>query len=120
MQETKAAEYTCDVFCVHAASQYENIAVQDDLAYIRWVKATTTHLTFTNDEIVLMLRPAETAYTHTPLTKTYCEKQTSTSTQTFTPLGRTMISISVVLAAEREPRHELTLEALPDELTNKF
>ena len=68
--------------------------------------------------MVLTLRPAEAAYTTPSLTITFEKIQIRTSSEptTFDPSGRTIISIRLLLAIERETRPELTIEALMNEL----
>ena len=53
-----------------AAWQCENLAVHDDLGNSRKFETSTTLPTTTDDDMVLMLRPAEFAHTTTPLTAT--------------------------------------------------
>ena len=72
-----------------------------------------------DNEMVLMLRPAESAHVATPLTVT-CGKiqiQTNPEPTTFDPSGRTIMSIRLLLAIEREARPELTFDGLIDEIT---
>ena len=74
--------------------------------------------TTSDNEMVLLLRPAEAAHIATPLTIT-CEKlqiQTSPEPTTFDPSGRTIRSTRLLLAIERDQRPDLTIDALIDEI----
>ena len=112
------------IFCVHcgmtehSASQCRNVPVHEDLAYSLWAEQPPAPQTSNDNEMVLTLRPAETAYTAPSLTIT-CGKiqiQTSSEPTTFNPSGRTIMSIRILLAIERETRPEMTIEALMNEL----
>ena len=77
----------------------------------------TSHTTSDN-EMVLMLRPAEDAHIAMPLTIT-CGKiqiQTSSEPTIFDPSGQTIMLIRLLLAIEREQRPDLTIDALIDEI----
>ena len=68
--------------------------------------------------MVLMVMPAEAAHVAAPLTIT-CGKipmQVHPEPTTFDPSGRTIMSIPLSLATEREHRPDLTIEALIDKL----
>ena len=113
------------VFCVncgmteHSASQCQNVPVHEDLAYSLWAEQPSASQTMSDNEMVLMLRPAEAAHVATPLTVT-CGKiqiQTNQEPTTFDPSGRTIMSARLLLAIERETRPELTIDALIEEMT---
>ena len=113
------------IFCVncgmteHSASQCQNISVHEDLAYSLWAEQPSAPQTLSDNEMVLMLRPAEAAHVATPLPVT-CGKiqiQTNPEPTTFDPSGRPIMSIRLLLAIERETRPELTIDGLIDEIT---
>ena len=94
------------VFCVycdlteHLASQCQNTAIQEDLAYSLWAQPPPTSYTTSDNEMVLMLRPGEAAHVAMSLTIT-CGKvqmQTSPKPTTFEASGRTIRSIRLHLA----------------------
>ena len=100
-EDEVASECTGPLFCLnygmaeHSASQCQNTAVQEDLAYSLWAAQPKTSHTTSDNEMVLMLRPAEAAHVATPLTIT-CGKiqmQSSPEPTTFDPSGRTIMSI---------------------------
>ena len=102
----------------HSASQCQNTAIQEDVAHRLWAEWPQTPHTTSANERVLMLRPAETAHIATPLTIT-CGKiqlQTNPEPTAFNPSGRTLMSIRLFLAIEREQRLDLTIDALIDEI----
>ena len=113
------------VFCVncgmteHSASQCQNIPVHEDLAYSLWAEQPSAPpQTLSDNKMVLMLRPAEAAHVATPLIVA-CGKiqiQTNPEPITFDPSGRTIMSVRLLLAIERETRPELTIDALIDEI----
>ena len=73
--------------------------------------------TRSDNEMVLMLRPAEAAHMATPLTVT-CGKiqmQTNPKPTTFDLSGRTIMSICILLEIEREQHPDLTIDAIIDE-----
>ena len=107
------------VFCVncgmteHSASQCQNVAVHEDLAYTLWAEPPPTSHFTKDSELVLILWSAEAAHIATLLTIT-CEKiqvQVSPELIIFDPSGRTIMSIRLLLAIEQEQRPELTLVA---------
>ena len=114
------------VFCVicgmteHSASQCQNIPVNEALAYSLWAEQLSAPpQTLSDSEMVLMLGPTEAAHVATPLTVT-CGKiqiQTNPESTTFDPSRRTIMSVRLLLAIERETRPELTIDALIDEIT---
>ena len=116
-------------FCVncgmteHSASQCQNVPVHEDLAYRLWAEQPSAPTqTLSDSEMVLMLRPAEPAHMATPLTIT-CDKiqiQTNAEPTTFDPSGRTIMSVRLLLAIERETRPELTIDALIDEMIDEL
>ena len=119
-EDTVASECTGAVFCVncgmteHSASQCQNTAVQEDMAFSLWAELPQTSHATRDNEMVLMLRPAEAAHVATPLTIT-CETiqmQTSLEPTSFDPSGRTIMSICLLLAIEHQQRHDLTIDAL--------
>ena len=98
----------------HSASQCQNTATQENMAYSIWAEQPQTSHTTSDNEMVLMLRPAEAAHVATPLIIT-CGKiqmQTNPEPTTFDPSGRTIMSILLLLAIEREQRPDLTIDAL--------
>ena len=101
----------------HSASQCQNTAMQEDLAYSLWPEQPKTSHTTSDNEMVLMLRPAEAAHVATPLTIACGKSQIQYSPEptTFDPSGRTIMSIRLLLAIEREQRPNLTIDALIDE-----
>ena len=104
----------------HSDSQCQNVIVHEDLAYSLWAELPPDSHTTIDSEMVLMLQPAEAAHMATPLT-CICGKvqeQASHEPSTFDPSGRTILSIRVLLAIEREERPELTKEALIDEVSD--
>ena len=113
------------IFCVncgmteHSASQCQNIPVHEDLAYSLWAEQPPASQTLSDNEMVLMLRPAESAHVATSLT-VKCGKiqiQTNPEPTTSDLSGRTIMSIRLLLAIEREARPELTIDGLIDEIT---
>ena len=120
-------------FCVncgmidHVASQCMEKSVSDDLAFNRWteaevariITAETTHSS--EDDPVLVLRPADLPILSLPLTVTCGDKQVQTSIEptSFDPQKRTRISVHLVLAAERKQRPKQTLRELWIELAAK-
>ena len=101
-----------------SASQCENVPVHEDLAYSLWAEQPSARRTLSDSGMVLMLRPAEVAHLTTPLTIT-CGKihiQTNPEPTTFDPNGRTIMSIRLLLANERETRPKLTIDELIDEI----
>ena len=122
--EMLASECTCQIFCVncgmpeHSASQCKNAAVQEEMAYSLWADRSRPSHALSDNEMVLMLRPAEAAHVATPLT-IICEKiqmEANPEPTTFDPSGRTIMSIRLLLAIEREHRPGLTIEALIKEI----
>ena len=112
------------MFCVncgmteHSASQCQKVPVHKDLAYSLWAEQPPVPQTLSDSEMVLTLRVAEKAHA-APSLKITCGKiqiQTSSEPTTFDPSGRTMMSIRLLLAIERETRPELTIETLINEL----
>ena len=102
----------------HFASQCQNTAIQEHMAYSLWAEQPQTSHTTSDNEMVLLLRPAEAAHMATPLTIT-CRKikmQANPEPTTFDPSGRTVMSICLLLAIEREQRPDLTIDALIDEI----
>ena len=75
-EETVTAECTCPMFCgncgktEHAASRCRNVAVHGHLAYRLWAEPLPLHESASDQGMVMMLRPAETAHIATPLTVT--------------------------------------------------
>ena len=63
-------------FCVNGgmtentASQFQNVAVRDDLAYRLWAEPSPSSQTISEDEIILMLRNDEATLIATSLTVT--------------------------------------------------
>ena len=102
----------------HFASQCQNTAIQEDMAYSLWAEQSQTSHTTSDNEMVLMLRPAEAAHMATPLTTTCgtIQMQTNPEPTTFDSSGRTIMSIRFLLAIEREQRPDLTIDALIDEI----
>ena len=91
---------------MHAVSQCVNVAVNDDLAYSRWVETekieVAAHTVPPHHDSVLMLPAAQQATINTPLTIT-CDAnnvQTSLEPTTFDPSCQTTLSARFVLAAE--------------------
>ena len=109
----------CELYCgttEHSASQCQNAAVQEDLSYSLWAEQSQTSHTTSDNKMVLMLRPAEAAHIATSSTLT-CGKvqmQPRAEPTTFDPSGRTIMSLRLVLAIEREQRPDLTIDALID------
>ena len=104
----------------HSASQCQNVAVQEDSACSLWDEPLPTSHTASDNEMVLMLLPADEAHIATLLTIT-CGKvqmQTSWEPTTFDPFGQTILSIRLLLAIEGKQRSELTIEALIDEIAD--
>ena len=102
----------------HSASQCQNTATQEALAYSLWTEKPQTSHTRSDNELLLTLRQAETAHIGTPLTIT-CGKiqiQTNPEPTIFDSSGRTIMSICLLLAIEREQRSDLTIDALNDEI----
>ena len=67
-----------------------------------------------------MIRPAEAAHVATPVTITCgkIQRQRIVEPTTFDQSGRTIKSIRLLQAVEREQRLELTIESLVDEISN--
>ena len=119
-----ASECTGQILCVncdmteHSASQCQNAAVQAEMAYSQWAERSQPSHATSDIEMVLMLRPAEAARVAAPLTIT-CGKiqmQANPEPTTFDPSCRTIKSIRLLLAIEREHRPDLTIEALFEEV----
>ena len=113
------------VFCVncgmteHSASQCQNVPIHEDLAYSLWAEQPPAPQTMSDSEMVLMLRPAEAVHVATTLTIT-CGKiqiQANPEPTTFDPSGRTIMSVRLLLAIERETRPGLTIDALIEAMT---
>ena len=104
------------------ASQCREHPVSDDFAFSRWAETEAAGVAAqtipSEDDRVLVLHPAELPTLTPPLTVTCGDKQVQTSLEptTFDPLGRTLISVHLVLAAERRRRPDLTLHELWVEL----
>ena len=113
------------IFCVNcgmtepSASQCQNIPVHEDLAYSLWAEQPSDPQTLSDNEMVLMLRPAEETHVATPLNVTCgtIQIQTSPESTTFDPSGRRIMSVRLLLAIERKTRPELTIDALIEEIT---
>ena len=103
----------------HVASQCVENPVSDDQAFNHWAEAeaagTTTQAGLTaEDDQVLVLRPADPPTSSPLLTVTCGDKQVQTSMEPtlFDPQCRTLISVHLVLTAERKRRPSLTLREL--------
>ena len=83
-------------------------------------KADATQTSPTAYDRVLMLRPADQATVHAPLTVTCGTKQVHTSLEstTFDPNGRTLLSVHLLLATEQQTRPDLALEKMKLELAS--
>ena len=93
--------------------------MSNDLTFNRWAEAGAAGITAqttpaSEDDRVLVLRPADLPTLSPPLTVTCGDKQVQTSMEptTFDPQGRTLISVHLVLAAEQKQRPNLTLREL--------
>ena len=106
-------------FCVncgmmdHVASQCVENPVSEGLAFSYWAEAETAgNIAPTpEDDGELVLRPVDLSTSSPPLTVTCGDNQVQTRLEatTFDPQGRTLISVHLVLAAERKQRPNLTL-----------
>ena len=123
--DTVASECTGPIFCVncgmteHSASQCQNVTVHEDMAYSLWATPPSDLHASSDSEMVLMLRPAENTHVAIPLNIT-CRKiqlQVNAEPTTFDPSGRTIISIRLLLAIEREQRPEMTIDDLIEEIS---
>ena len=127
--ECVAEQCTGVQYCVvcgttdHVASQCVENPVSNDLAYNRWAESeavgiTTPAVSTVEDDRVLVLRPADQHTSSPPLMVTCGDKQVQTSMEptSFDPQGRTLISIHLVIAAERKRRPTSTLHQLWQEL----
>ena len=108
----------CPTTCSHCVDPPAN----DNLAYGRWAETEAAGIAAQTvpleDDRVLVLHPAEQPAMCTPLTVTCGDKQVQTVMEptTFDPMGRTMISVHLLLASERQQRPELTFPELWVEL----
>ena len=102
----------------HSTSQCQDTAIKEDLANSLWAEQPQVSQTTSDNEMFLMLRLAEAAHIATPLTITCGKIQIPASPEptTIHPLGRTIMSIRLLLAIEREQRPDLTIEAMIDEI----
>ena len=108
----------------HVASQCRDNPVSDEFAFSRWAETEAAGIAAqtipVDDDRVLVLCPAEWEQPATApsLIVTCGDKQVQTSMEptTFDPAGRTLISVHLVLAAERKHRPDLTLRKLWVEL----
>ena len=119
-------------FCVNygkvdrVASPCMENPVSDDIAFIRWAETEAagiaTQTMPAECDRVLVLRPAEPPAMTPTLNVTCGEKQVQTTGKptTFDPLGRTLISVHLVLAAERKQRTNLTSREMWLELAAKL
>ena len=122
-EDAIASEGTGPVFSVncgmteHSASQHQNTAIREDLAYSLWAEQRQTSHTTSDNEMVLTLPPAEAAHIDiaTPLTITCGKVQLQTNPEPFTS-GRTIMSNRLLLAIESKQRPDLTLDALSHEI----
>ena len=117
----KCSGMQCCVNCGmmdHVASQFMQNPVSDDIAFSRWVETEAAGIAAqtipAEGDRVLVQHPAVLPATSPPLTVTCGDKQVQTRLEptTFDPLGRTLISVHLVLAVEREQRPNLTLREL--------
>ena len=125
----KAMDCTGPLFCVncvncgmneHAASQCQNVSIQNDLAYSLWAELPPSAQTTSDDEMVLTLRPAELENMTTPLVITCgtIQIQTCPEPTTFDLTGRTVVSAKLALASAKTDCPELTLESYIRKLTD--
>ena len=105
----------------HAASQCQNVSIQDGIAYSLWAEPPQSPQTTSDDEMVLTLRPAEleNIVTHLVVTCGKIQIQTSPEPTTFDLTGKTIVSVKLGLAASRAKCPELNRESFKRQLLNK-
>ena len=126
-QEILSAEYTGPTFCVNCgtanyyASHCRNMPMTDDLAYCSWTESfLTPSQTTTEDELAVTSRPDEAIHVAIPLTVTCgnIQVQNNPEPTSFDPVGRTIMLMKLLLAAEKTCRPELTQDT-PDRVLKK-